>query len=526
MDFCVDQNVKGYPTIRLYRDGVFDEEELSSRPQNVRELAGLKEYIDGKIMESIKVKPVEEEQAPIGGTEEMPILVKAIDERTVEQKKENSTMGLGETMAYLDIIAKLGTEPNPEINPDGRVLQLSNDDFFIMTNNTPWFVFFYTPWCEHCRPLHGLWASLAPALKGHVNVAKVDCSVNTKIQKYYGIRGFPTIKFLREPGPAFSYEADKTFDSLKNFALRTTSQPGFKVIKGSDIRKIISSEEVSFYFLYDPNSMDQDIMEGFRQIALSVRSIAKVYVSPDPAAYAALGVTPTEDNRPIFIASRDNGRDIVVYSGTIQNTLPSRQYARQFIVDNRQPLLPQLAADNQDEILGSDRLVVMVVVDPLAKGVQDRLEVMKETARTWAKREGDEKLYNLVTFAWMDGVRWRKYVRRAYGLGPKNLPAVVIADLKNDVYYDTDSAGYTLPVDQVTILNSIDDILNGKGRPRYTTGLFSNSFRSISQRFAAISLFIGQNFFLFVFAVLIGVWVCFSYGFLPSPSARGGPKAE
>ncbi|KAJ3044465.1 tRNA (guanine-N(7)-)-methyltransferase (tRNA(m7G46)-methyltransferase) [Rhizophlyctis rosea] len=478
-NFCFDQDITFYPQIKLYQNGQFVQ-----REDDVRQLDKLKAYIDRKIFDGIKVvSDSEEEEA---ADEEEPIVQRAaIDESP--SLSTNKSVSLDEAMAHLDIVARLSTEPNPEINPDGKVLELDSENFFIMTNNTPWFVFFYTPWCTHCKPLHGVWTSLAPALKGYVNVAKVDCSSNSKLQRHYNIRGFPTIKFLREPGPAFGYEGARTFNALKDFALRGTSRPAFEVVKGSDIPTIVSTHEVSFFLLYDPRTMDESVMYGFATVGLTVRGFAKVYVSPDPAAYAALGLDQPTGTRPRLVAAKDNGRDMVVYSGILGNTLPARQYVRQFITDHRLPLLPQLNADNQDEILGSDRLVALLILDPLSEGSEQHMALMKETARNWIKKEQKEKMHNLVTFAWMDGVKWKRYINRAYGLRVKSLPAVIIADLKNDVYYDTNHAGYTLQIEQQPVIDSLDEILNGKGRPRYTTGIFASTFQSWNKRFSTLS---------------------------------------
>lgn len=38
-----------------------------------------------------------------------------------------------------------------------------------------WFVEYYAPWCGHCKSLAPHWGKLATALKGRINIAKVDC---------------------------------------------------------------------------------------------------------------------------------------------------------------------------------------------------------------------------------------------------------------------------------------------------------------------------------------------------------------
>jgi protein disulfide-isomerase-like protein len=59
---------------------------------------------------------------------------------------------------------------------------------------------FYAPWCGHCKNLAPIWDKLATQLKDRVPVAKVDCTVEQRLQQEQGIRGFPTIKLFRDRG--------------------------------------------------------------------------------------------------------------------------------------------------------------------------------------------------------------------------------------------------------------------------------------------------------------------------------------
>eukprot|EP00127_Corallochytrium_limacisporum_P005752 Clim_evm131s210 gene=Clim_evmTU131s210 len=80
-----------------------------------------------------------------------------------------------------------------------------------------WFVEFYAPWCGHCKKLAPVWEEVATALKGEINVAKVDCDANTATRNRFGIRGFPTL-YMIDNGKMYKYQGARTKEALSAFA--------------------------------------------------------------------------------------------------------------------------------------------------------------------------------------------------------------------------------------------------------------------------------------------------------------------
>merc|ERR1712146_21172 len=80
---------------------------------------------------------------------------------------------------------------------------------------------FYAPWCGHCKNMEPVYEEVATALKGEVNVAKVDASKERAIGSRFEIRGFPTILFLSH-GKVYKYKGKRTKDALVEFATGDT----------------------------------------------------------------------------------------------------------------------------------------------------------------------------------------------------------------------------------------------------------------------------------------------------------------
>ena len=77
-----------------------------------------------------------------------------------------------------------------------KVEVLTAENFDEKTKEGLWLVKFYAPWCGHCKRLAPTWISLAEKAEGKFHVAEVDCTVQKALMTKFGIRGFPTIKFI------------------------------------------------------------------------------------------------------------------------------------------------------------------------------------------------------------------------------------------------------------------------------------------------------------------------------------------
>lgn len=105
-----------------------------------------------------------------------------------------------------------------KINALGKVVALDEESYDRRIEFGPWLVEYYAPWCGHCKALAPIYEELAMALKGKVNVAKVDCTVNESICRKHPIRGFPTI-FIQQHGVAIEYRGHRLLQPMADFAL-------------------------------------------------------------------------------------------------------------------------------------------------------------------------------------------------------------------------------------------------------------------------------------------------------------------
>ncbi|KND03453.1 protein disulfide-isomerase domain [Spizellomyces punctatus DAOM BR117] len=516
-DLCTDQKIEFYPTVKLYLNG-----KLMDTPDDIKEISKLMNYIESKITVLLPGSEPQQKSADSGQSKEDKAAVNREQEALVKQERA-ATDSLNEAIKELQAIVDASTKPNRGINPDGRFVQLTEKTFAIMTNNTPWFVMFHAPWCPHCQKLKPVFEDLAPALKGLVNVGEVDCTREGSICKQFGVRGYPTLKFLQQPSPPIEYRGSRSFDALRDYALGFSSQPAFTPVKASEIPAIWKQKEVSYFLLYDPRTMPKSALNAVITVAKALRNEASFFVTPDSAARELFKAPPSG---PYLFAVKDHGDTLIRHTGDLDDTLAARQYIRQFVLDNRYPRVLHLDSDNQEQVLGGDKLVVMAIIDPSSPRSGSVLKTLKDSSIAWSKKEKEENMHNLVVVTWLDGVKWHNYIERVYGISQDQLPTLIIADPKEDKYYDTDKGGRGIGFEKESLLQNINDILEGTASPKYTSGFLGRLGYNISKGIDRSMVFLKSNMMLLL--VFGGLFVAFYMaGGVPGfRRPRQDPKAE
>jgi len=121
---------------------------------------------------------------------------------------------------------KLKTPPvaAPPANPDGVSIPLTFESYSKLiaplNSRSPgagWFVKFYVPWCSHCQHMAPAWTELAREMKGKLNIAEVNCEVETKLCKDIKLRGYPTLIFFKG-GERVEYDGLRGLGDLVAFA--------------------------------------------------------------------------------------------------------------------------------------------------------------------------------------------------------------------------------------------------------------------------------------------------------------------
>lgn len=85
-------------------------------------------------------------------------------------------------------------------------------------------VWFYAPWCGHCKTMHAAWdeACVRVNKNGEKPMVKIDVGdkanpKHSEICKRFNIKGFPTILGLNNGSPSSVYDNDRTSSGFISF---------------------------------------------------------------------------------------------------------------------------------------------------------------------------------------------------------------------------------------------------------------------------------------------------------------------
>ena len=93
-----------------------------------------------------------------------------------------------------------------------------NNESSIMSSDKPAMIFFYAPWCGHCKNAKPEFEKLMQMAKGKAHM--IDCDANKEIAQKYDVRGFPTIRYYPngpKNGNPKEYSGNRTAEDMMRF---------------------------------------------------------------------------------------------------------------------------------------------------------------------------------------------------------------------------------------------------------------------------------------------------------------------
>jgi len=181
-NLCADQDVTGYPTLKLFNNG-----DLANgiRYRGKREVSAFDKFL----FENVK------------GEEE--IVTQDVDEIV-------KAAGLD------DDDAPAAGPAAVEIDIEDGLAKLTASTFDAHVEKGLHFVKFFAPWCGHCQRMAPAWDQLAKAFEDdeYVSIGRVDCTLDRDLCSTHGVRGYPTLLLFSNGMKEEKYQGGREFQEL------------------------------------------------------------------------------------------------------------------------------------------------------------------------------------------------------------------------------------------------------------------------------------------------------------------------
>ncbi|KAI1450549.1 thioredoxin-like protein [Annulohypoxylon stygium] len=512
-DLCTKHDIQSYPQTIMYKDG--EKADFVKGGKGMSVISGM---IEGALEKEKPGTRPKDLALPEPGATAFPATSseteKDAEKKPVKGEKEDVTAITKTTPQKVD--STKPSKPTKTPNEQGISVSLTAESFQTLVTMTqePWFIKFYAPWCHHCQAMASNWQQLAKEMKGKLNVGEVNCDAESRLCKDVHLRGFPTILFFRG-GERVEYNGLRGLGDFIQYADKALDIcSGVQDVDAASFAALEEKEDVIFVYFYDHATTTEDFM-ALERLPLSLIGHAKLVKTKDPELYNRFKITTW----PRLLVSRE-GRP------TYYNPLTPREMRETHLVLTWMksvwlPIVPELTASNAREIMDGKIVVLGILNREDQETFLSAKREMKRAANEWMDKQiqlfqlerqnlRDAKQLRLeeaedrndqralraaksirismdmsdrkeVTFAWVDGVFWQRWIRTTYGIDIKDGERVIINDEDNRRYWDMTITGSPIVPSRVSILETISKVTSSPPliKPKLTISSFEKIFFDI-----------------------------------------------
>eukprot|EP00286_Rhodomonas_abbreviata_P005498 CAMPEP_0181335818 /NCGR_PEP_ID=MMETSP1101-20121128/27051_1 /TAXON_ID=46948 /ORGANISM="Rhodomonas abbreviata, Strain Caron Lab Isolate" /LENGTH=481 /DNA_ID=CAMNT_0023445997 /DNA_START=60 /DNA_END=1505 /DNA_ORIENTATION=+ len=316
--------------------------------------------------------------------------------------------------AFALFVGLLAAIANAAIPTEEGVLVLGEDNFEeAKTTHPSMLVEFYAPWCGHCKTLAPEWASAAKTLADSpMKLAKVDATENDALAKEFEIRGFPTIKYLKN-GKASDYNGGRTASEIVNWVNKKAGPAAVTITTAEDLAGLQEKHDVFALGVFA--SVDSDAAKAFLSMA-DADEINTYAITSAAAVSKQLAVT---GDAVVVIKNFDDLRaDLALAAGAEFDA----EAVQEFVSANSTPLVQEFTPESAKKIFGS--AIQQHVLFFTKKGSDHHEPTMAAYTAAAAAFKGKLLFINVPAS--------EQKILDYFGITKADVPTAVLADLGNE----------------------------------------------------------------------------------------------
>jgi len=268
--------------------------------------------------------------------------------------------------------------------------------------------------------------------------------------------------------------------------------PGVQEVTYEAFGAQVQTNEVMYVLLRAPSDTQSTPMATKASSVLF--GSPPVFVSTSEALASYL--TIPQSSLPMLIAIKDG--DVLKPAATMQ-LQPNHgvDEVKAWFLRHRFPTVLALDSDNFQQIMNPNQspspLVVIAVVSEKSK--LDATKGLKQIGKTWREEHAKGTTKDIV-FAWMDANKWGKWLKGMYGITgteAAEVPAVVIANHSQLIYYDTDVSGAKIALTASSVISTLEGILSGSVAYKNSENIVERLVRYLNEKLVSLEVFVTNN---------------------------------
>eukprot|EP00730_Choanoeca_flexa_P017913 TRINITY_DN8677_c0_g2_i3.p1 TRINITY_DN8677_c0_g2~~TRINITY_DN8677_c0_g2_i3.p1 ORF type:complete len:434 (+),score=87.05 TRINITY_DN8677_c0_g2_i3:23-1303(+) len=323
---------------------------------------------------------------------------------------------------------------------------LDEDAFKALRADGNMFVKFYAPWCGHCQRLAPTWEDLAEQTdEATAHIVQVDCTQHRDLCQDHGVKGYPTLQFLRHDGAVLPYRGARKLPDLKRF-VKEASQPLITQVDADVLRQLLDQSALKPVVVVVGN--DDATNAAAKQAAGPLITEIK-FVSISEAV--AKTTEPVFEKGVTMVAAGE----VTHYGGAMEG-----QSLKEWCAVQRYGKLFEFNSENARGYFATSTSPNPAAVFILP----DKSDVKRVEAI--ASAVVDHPVGNKFKLAWMLPEAIPRLVRSIWEVDTDTLPALVVHDHANQQFYRYAGEANVLRSDFA--LQFLQDIADGKVQPLST----------------------------------------------------------
>ncbi|OAA47742.1 Thioredoxin-like fold protein [Metarhizium rileyi] len=499
-DLCNEHEIKSFPTTVLFENGTsFNRVQGAKNMTYISDMVemGLEKQHPGSRPKTLDLpKPGATESPKKNTTSENVDVGKDAVKQDKDNKLPEKPLSHDWKVPTSGELEKLRKPKKPTVSPnlEGVSISLTAESFQRLVTQTQdaWFVKFYAPWCPHCKAMGPTWEQLAKTMRGKLNVGEVNCDKESRLCKDVHATAYPTITFFKG-GEQVQYSGLRGLGDFVQYAEKAVDlASGIPDVNATSFETMEQTEDVLFVYFYDHATTGEDF-RALDMLPLSLIGHAKLVKTSDPKLYERFKITTW----PRLLVSRE-GRP-TYFPPITPNEMRDKNEVLNWMKSVWLPLVPELTPSNARQIFNGKLVVLGLLSHADKESFSVSLREMKSAANEWMDRQtqefqlerkklrdskqmrieeaedrGDQRALRAakgirvdmnssgrkeVTFAWIDGNFWQRWIRQTYGIDVKEGEKIIINDEDNRRYWDQTVTGNYIMVSRTSIMETLDKIV-------------------------------------------------------------------